>query len=62
MPIHWNDLFAPESSPNEAASDQTDPISKEPALKCCAVMVEATKCPPEPTAESIPFTLVTPDR
>jgi predicted molibdopterin-dependent oxidoreductase YjgC len=39
MPIHWNELWARAASPNEATTDQTDPISKEPALKCCAVSV-----------------------
>jgi len=39
MPIHWNELWASAASPNEAMTDQTDPISKEPALKCCAVSV-----------------------
>ena len=39
MPIHWNELFAPSASPNEATTDETDPISKQPALKCCAVRV-----------------------
>jgi anaerobic selenocysteine-containing dehydrogenase len=52
MPIHWNDLFGSQSSPNEAASDQTDPISKEPALKCCAVMVGAINGPPRTIDES----------
>ena len=39
MPMHWNELWATAASPNEAASDETDPISREPALKCCAVNV-----------------------
>jgi sulfite reductase (NADPH) flavoprotein alpha-component len=41
MPMHWGDSFAKEASPNEAASDETDPISKQPALKCSAVRVVA---------------------
>ena len=41
MPMHWGDLFAANASPNEAASDETDPISKQPALKCSAVRVTA---------------------
>jgi anaerobic selenocysteine-containing dehydrogenase len=57
MPIHWNDLFAAGSSPNEAASDETDAISKEPALKCCAVLVEAipplTDTPTEPAETAL---------
>jgi anaerobic selenocysteine-containing dehydrogenase len=41
MPIHWNELFAPTASPNEATTDAVDPISKQPALKCCAIRIEA---------------------
>ena len=40
-PIHWNELFAPASSPNEVTTDAVDPVSKQPALKSCAVRVEA---------------------
>jgi sulfite reductase (NADPH) flavoprotein alpha-component len=40
MPIHFNELFAPAASPNEATTDEADPISLQPALKCCAVRVE----------------------
>lgn len=39
MPIHWNDLWASAASPNEATTDQADPISRQPALKACAVAV-----------------------
>jgi ferredoxin-nitrate reductase len=39
MPIHWNELWAEAASPNEATSDATDPLSKQPSLKCCAVAV-----------------------
>ena len=39
MSIHYNELFAPSASPNEATSDATDPVSKQPALKACAVSV-----------------------
>jgi anaerobic selenocysteine-containing dehydrogenase len=41
MPIHWNELWSPGASPNEASSDDKDPISKQPALKYCAVAVRA---------------------
>jgi ferredoxin-nitrate reductase len=44
MPIHWNELFAPGASPNEATSDDTDPISKQPSLKACAVRIERIEC------------------
>ncbi|WP_428938387.1 molybdopterin oxidoreductase family protein [Fontivita pretiosa] len=40
MSIHFNDLFAPCASPNEATIDDTDPTSRQPALKYCAVRVE----------------------
>lgn len=39
MSIHWHDLFAPNASPNEVTTDDTDPISKQPALKYCAVRI-----------------------
>jgi anaerobic selenocysteine-containing dehydrogenase len=43
LPIHWNELWAPHASPNEATTDEHDPISKEPALKRCAVSVTAAR-------------------
>ncbi len=39
LPIHWNELWGESASPNEATSDATDPVSQQPALKCCAVRV-----------------------
>jgi sulfite reductase (NADPH) flavoprotein alpha-component len=39
MPIHWNDLWAQGSSPNESTSTLKDPVSKQPALKAVAVTV-----------------------
>ncbi len=39
MPMHWNDLWSGSASPNEATTDDRDAISKQPALKCCAVSV-----------------------
>lgn len=54
LPIHWNDLFAPQASPNEAASDETDPISKQPSLKSCAVRVELTIPGAEAQPASVP--------
>ena len=41
MPMHWNDLWCPEASPNEITTDAADPISRQPALKACAVRVSA---------------------
>jgi ferredoxin-nitrate reductase len=41
MPMHWGDAFSKEASPNEAASDETDAISKQPAVKSSAVRVVA---------------------
>jgi anaerobic selenocysteine-containing dehydrogenase len=41
MPIHFNDLFAPRASPNEATTDTADPISRQPCLKYCAVRIDA---------------------
>ena len=39
MPIHWNELFAPAASPNEATTDAADPLSKQPSLKACAIRI-----------------------
>jgi anaerobic selenocysteine-containing dehydrogenase len=47
MPIHFNDLFAPGGSPNEAASDEVDPVSRQPSLKCCAVRIAPATDDPE---------------
>ena len=41
MPMHWNDLWAANASPNEVTTDVTDAISHQPALKCCSVSVSA---------------------
>jgi sulfite reductase (NADPH) flavoprotein alpha-component len=41
LPIHWNELWREGASPNEATRSDADAISKQPALKCCAVRVEA---------------------
>jgi sulfite reductase (NADPH) flavoprotein alpha-component len=47
MPIHWNDLWSPHASPNEATTSAADLISRQPALKCCAVAVRGrTAFPP----------------
>ena len=45
MPIHWNDLWSPRASPNEATTDQVDPMSKEPALEVCAVAISPAEIP-----------------
>ena len=39
MSIHFNELFAPGAGPNEVTSDASDRLSKQPALKMCAVRV-----------------------
>jgi anaerobic selenocysteine-containing dehydrogenase len=39
MPMHWGDAWSSFASPNEATADACDPISKEPAVKFCAVNV-----------------------
>jgi anaerobic selenocysteine-containing dehydrogenase len=39
VPIHWNDLWQKAASPNEAATSETDPVSKQPALKYAAVQI-----------------------
>lgn len=45
MPIHWNDLWARGASPNEVTTDDADPISRQPALKACAVAVRPRTFP-----------------
>ncbi|HEX8916488.1 MAG TPA: nitrate reductase [Humisphaera sp.] len=39
VPIHWNELWGEAASPNEATTDDVDPVSLQPALKSCAVRV-----------------------
>jgi ferredoxin-nitrate reductase len=39
MPIHFNDLFATAASPNEVTTNDSDLLSKQPSLKCCAVRI-----------------------
>jgi ferredoxin-nitrate reductase len=41
MPMHWNELWAPGASCNEATTGVADRISCQPALKYCAVAVYA---------------------
>ena len=41
MPMHWGDLWSEAASPNEVTTDTCDPISRQPALKRCAVHVQA---------------------
>jgi ferredoxin-nitrate reductase len=49
LPFHWGDLFAPENAVNYLTLSATDPLSKQPELKFCAVAVE--KVPAEIVAE-----------
>ena len=39
MPMHWNELWGERASCNEVTTDTADPISKQPALKHCAVAI-----------------------
>jgi len=39
MPFHWGDMFAPNTAANRITHDATDPISKEPEYKACAVRI-----------------------
>jgi len=43
MPMHWNELWASGASVNEVTSSASDPISKEPSFKYCAVRVSAAE-------------------
>jgi sulfite reductase (NADPH) flavoprotein alpha-component len=38
-PMHWNDMFGDELCINAVTSDAIDPISQQPELKFCAVML-----------------------
>ena len=53
MPIHWNDLWSQNASPNEATSDAIDPVSHQPALKYCAVSVQAARSIDRFVAEAV---------
>jgi anaerobic selenocysteine-containing dehydrogenase len=44
MPMHWADLWSVGVSPNDLTTDSCDPISREPALKRCAVHVARYTC------------------
>ena len=39
-PIHWNDTFGANLAINDTTSDATDPISLQPELKFCAVLLQ----------------------
>ncbi|MDP9173250.1 MAG: nitrate reductase [Planctomycetota bacterium] len=45
MSIHWNELWAPEASSNEVTTDSADAISRQPALKACAVSISPFAAP-----------------
>jgi ferredoxin-nitrate reductase len=52
LPFHWGDLYAPENAVNYLTISATDPISRQPELKYCAVALE--KVPATLTAEPSP--------
>ncbi|MDB5295543.1 MAG: binding domain protein [Phycisphaerales bacterium] len=54
MPIHWNELWGRAASPNEATTDATDPLSQQPALKCCAVRVSKVGATPPGRVRPMP--------
>lgn len=39
-PFHWNDLYGEDLAINAVTSDRIDPISQQPELKVCAVVLE----------------------
>jgi hypothetical protein len=47
QPIHWGDEWARGASPNEATTDVGDAVSRQPALKACAVAVRPYAPAPE---------------
>ena len=53
MPMHWGNLWSHGASPNEATTDARDPISRQPALKLCAVAVSAYESVPPVSDGSI---------
>ncbi|HEY1860551.1 MAG TPA: molybdopterin dinucleotide binding domain-containing protein, partial [Gemmataceae bacterium] len=40
LPFHWGDLYTPENAVNYLTISATDPISRQPELKFCAVALE----------------------
>ena len=48
-PFHWGPSWAPDSTPNLAASEAFDPRSKEPELKFAAVRIEPAATVANPT-------------
>jgi ferredoxin-nitrate reductase len=45
MPFHWGDLYAPGNAVNALTISATDPLSRQPELKFCAVAVEKAPAP-----------------
>jgi ferredoxin-nitrate reductase len=45
LPFHWGDLFAPDNAVNYLTVSATDPLSRQPELKFCAVAVEKVPAP-----------------
>jgi ferredoxin-nitrate reductase len=55
LPMHWGDLFGPGNAANYLTISATDPVSKQPELKFCAVAVEKAPADLEPMAgEPVP--------
>ncbi|MHC6224498.1 molybdopterin-dependent oxidoreductase [Pseudomonas sp. X10] len=58
-PFHWNDVYGEQLAINAVTCDAVDPLSLQPAFKCCAVAlsrvsgerIETLELPPEPTSE-----------
>ncbi len=57
LPFHWGDLFAPGNAVNYLTIAATDPVSKQPELKCCAVAVEKVPAEPPPVLTPHPHSL-----
>jgi anaerobic selenocysteine-containing dehydrogenase len=54
VPFHWGDLFAPDNACNYLTLSATDPLSKQPELKFCAVAVEKVTAPLTLSGEAQP--------
>jgi ferredoxin-nitrate reductase len=52
MPMHWGELWGEQTEVNALTHDAACPISLEPELKACAVMVSPVELTATTTAES----------
>jgi ferredoxin-nitrate reductase len=53
MPMHWGALWADDAEANALMHPESCPISRQPELKACAVLVSPVATPAESAAEPI---------